>query len=232
MHGVDLDCSVTTREFSMPAIPLCLRVATSILEGPKTEVTPAVRKAVFEAISRGTRHHSMTYSGGALERAAEMIYAGMKDTNRGVRLSAGYVLVIKMTHERLTADVVVLLRSSSISTKSMRMDCLLVQSLYSRICYGYATLPIIGLPRLPSSAQGTLEGESYYFTDMSWHECYCRVTTSEVLYSVTSCLISYIGHANPIVRGNAYMQVCGTETAMHAVLSHSLAAIRTSEASP
>ena len=33
----------------MPAIPLCLRVATCILEGPMTEVTPAVRKDCYEA---------------------------------------------------------------------------------------------------------------------------------------------------------------------------------------
>lgn len=89
VHGVDSDCSMPGRPLAVSTIPVCLRVATCMLDGSVAEVTPAVRRTVYEAVGRSARHHSTGFGGRRLEHAAEIINVGMKDTDRSVRLSAG-----------------------------------------------------------------------------------------------------------------------------------------------
>ncbi|TCD67266.1 serine/threonine-protein kinase M1 [Steccherinum ochraceum] len=172
-HDSNVSCGAPGRALAISTIPVCLRVKTSILEGPKTEVTPTVRRVVFDAIGKSIRHHTMGFGGKRLEYAAEAIYMGMKDSDRGVRLSAG----------RALAELI---------------------KLYGTVGGGTArTEPLFkSLLRVCDSADFQLAE-----TALITAGCIGKATTSEVLYRVTSCLISYIGHANPIVRGNAYMQL-------------------------
>ncbi|KAH8096675.1 hypothetical protein BXZ70DRAFT_1032531, partial [Cristinia sonorae] len=173
-HDSDSSCVKPDRMLAVSTIPVCLRVSISLLEGSNTEVTPAVRRAVFDAIGRGTRHHTMGFGGRKFEHVAEIIYMGMRNTDRGVRLSAGRALA-ELVHLYEAVG-----KGSSARTEPLFKNLL-------RICdssdYRLAETALISAGYIG------------------------KITTGEVLYRVTSCLISYIGHANPIIRGGAYMQL-------------------------
>lgn len=82
-------CPADPGKSAINAIPPCLRVSTLILDGPENEVTPPVRKAVYDALARSINHQSAAYGRGGLDRAAEFAARGLKDNDRSVRLSAG-----------------------------------------------------------------------------------------------------------------------------------------------
>lgn len=66
-----------------------MRVAVPLLNGTDREVTPTVCRAVYDALARVVRHHTSGFGAAMVNPMSELVMKGMKNGDRGVRLSAG-----------------------------------------------------------------------------------------------------------------------------------------------
>ncbi len=95
-HDSSLACGDPQRKPAVSTIPVCLRVGSCLLDGTGKEVTSAVRRVAYEALSRSIRHHTTGFGGRRVDHASEFISRGLKDQDRTVRLSAGSVLLLPL----------------------------------------------------------------------------------------------------------------------------------------
>jgi serine/threonine-protein kinase ATR len=66
-----------------------LAMIGQLLEGNEGDVTPQVRKGAYEALTCAIKHVPSKSAIDALRPACEMVIAGMTDSDRNIRLSAG-----------------------------------------------------------------------------------------------------------------------------------------------
>ncbi|KAF9534591.1 hypothetical protein CPB83DRAFT_754578 [Crepidotus variabilis] len=83
------DCPSQTANNKYLTLVPTVTVFTKLLDGPSNEVTHQVKMKVFQAISRFLDHHS---SAEDLAQVLDLIFAGLGDSNRSTRLSAGKCL--------------------------------------------------------------------------------------------------------------------------------------------
>ena len=87
-HFGSSDCLCKSETLAISTIPLGLSVVARLLDGEKDEVTTVVRRKAYHALGRLVRHHALSSDNGS-EHDIEMIFHGIADKDRGVRLSAG-----------------------------------------------------------------------------------------------------------------------------------------------
>jgi serine/threonine-protein kinase ATR len=80
-------CVPVTKKLKLFANPSYPTVVGRLLDGPEDEVTALVRRRVYDALSCSIRHCSGAYDG--LDHTADIIFRGMRDKDRNVRLGAG-----------------------------------------------------------------------------------------------------------------------------------------------
>lgn len=86
-------CAFLRPDVRLSTVPLCVALTQSTLDGKPEEITTEVRKRAFKVITDLVKFHSF----GDVEdltAARQMIFSGMADTDRGVRLVAGFVLLV------------------------------------------------------------------------------------------------------------------------------------------
>ncbi|PBK93781.1 hypothetical protein ARMGADRAFT_1100399 [Armillaria gallica] len=84
-------CAFLRPDVRLSTVPLCVALTQSTLDGKPEEITTEVRKRAFKVITDLVKFHSF----GDVEdltAARQMIFSGMADTDRGVRLVAGRAL--------------------------------------------------------------------------------------------------------------------------------------------
>ncbi|KAF8961112.1 hypothetical protein BDZ97DRAFT_1664899 [Flammula alnicola] len=64
-------------------------VISSLLEGPQEEVTPDIRRKIYHAFCSILKHHNGKE---ILDSSIDIVFRGMGDVDRSVRVSAGYAL--------------------------------------------------------------------------------------------------------------------------------------------
>lgn len=94
IHEEETKCSLVGRRATISSMMTCLQVGLRLLEGPTEEVSSLVRKAVFDALAQNIAHHTLAVARESLTHTWELIGRYLKDTDRTVRLSAGYVLAL------------------------------------------------------------------------------------------------------------------------------------------
>jgi hypothetical protein len=87
-HFGSSDCLCKSEILAISTIPLGLSVVARLLDGEPDEVTSVVRRKAYHTLGRLVRHHALGANNG-LEHDIEMIFHGITDKDRGVRLSAG-----------------------------------------------------------------------------------------------------------------------------------------------
>ncbi|KAI0080860.1 hypothetical protein K474DRAFT_1682349 [Panus rudis PR-1116 ss-1] len=162
-------CFAAPRKPGMATISLCMRLSFLLLDGPRKEVTPAVRKTVYEALARNTVHNTTGFGGNRLDVPRDFIIRGMKDADRSVRLSAGRALIeLVRLHQMIGGEA------------SARLEPVFDGVLSN--CES-AEIPVV------ETALVTV----------------CSI--GNVLFQPLSFLISFLGHANSVIRGIAFMQI-------------------------
>ncbi|KAI0340807.1 hypothetical protein BDW22DRAFT_1397789 [Trametopsis cervina] len=155
-----------------------LHVSALLLEGPETEVSAPVRKAVYDALARSVGHQSAAFGGGKLELAAQLAGRGMKDEDRSVRLSAGRGLV----------ELMRLYQGLGVNTANQ------TDAIFRAISGMFGTLG----PRFQETALITCGAIAKSVL----------LATADLLYKALVPLLSSLGHENPVLKGTAYMQLC------------------------
>ncbi|KAJ3556801.1 hypothetical protein NM688_g1817 [Phlebia brevispora] len=99
---LDSPCPSTPTRTSVASIPTGMRVVVALLDGNEKEVTAPVHRAVYDALLRIIRHHTSGFGQAMIEPVSELVIKGMKNSDRGVRLSAGRCLaeLIKMYQDK------------------------------------------------------------------------------------------------------------------------------------
>jgi hypothetical protein len=62
---------------------------TFVLGNDESENPSGITRTLYDALVRSISHQTSAYGGGKLEHAAQLASKGMKNNDRGVRLSAG-----------------------------------------------------------------------------------------------------------------------------------------------
>ncbi|KAF8165694.1 hypothetical protein B0H34DRAFT_690087 [Crassisporium funariophilum] len=83
------DCTTQIANNAFLTVQCYLPVITCLLDGQEDEVTPQVRRKVHHAITSMFRHRDWTED---LEPMISIVFRGMNDMDRSVRISAGYAL--------------------------------------------------------------------------------------------------------------------------------------------
>lgn len=81
-------CSDPCDQQDLATLSPCLVIIKNLFDGSDDEVTSEVRRRTYVALTRIIRHHSGKSLEG-WEDAENVIFRGMKDKERSVRLSAG-----------------------------------------------------------------------------------------------------------------------------------------------
>lgn len=89
-HGMSQDCGEAESGLPIKSVSACMRVLESALDGPESEVTPAIRRAVYDALSKCIKHQRPGYNS-KLDHSGQFATRGLKDKDRTVRLRAGSV---------------------------------------------------------------------------------------------------------------------------------------------
>ena len=82
-------CSSDAANEYIATISPCLPVVSRLLEGPEDEVTKDVRQRVFAGFSRVIKHHPRNQRLDGLDDITHVIFHGLIDRDRSVRLAAG-----------------------------------------------------------------------------------------------------------------------------------------------
>ncbi|KAG6832347.1 hypothetical protein H0H87_001811 [Tephrocybe sp. NHM501043] len=85
-------CSVSFNVEHMPILSSVIDVVIQLLEGPEHEVTSELRRLAFNALIRVIRHHAIKEDNLRFDDIQKIIFRGLADRERSVRLSAGNLL--------------------------------------------------------------------------------------------------------------------------------------------
>ncbi|KAJ7688699.1 hypothetical protein B0H17DRAFT_938064 [Mycena rosella] len=81
-----------SKRLKLSAISTGLSVVARFLDGPEDEVSPGVRRRAYVVLSNMIRHHTITPGREGLDHTSNMIFRGIGDLDRSVRLGAGSAL--------------------------------------------------------------------------------------------------------------------------------------------
>ncbi|KAJ7639483.1 hypothetical protein FB45DRAFT_977215 [Roridomyces roridus] len=80
------------KRFKLSTIPAGLSVAARFLDGSDKEVTPGVRRRVYQVLGRLIKHHTFGPEREGLEHLTTTVLRGVVDPDRSARLAAGSAL--------------------------------------------------------------------------------------------------------------------------------------------
>lgn len=88
-HCDSSDCWSSRHTVNLTLIPGILPIAGRLLDVSEGDVSSAVRRRVYTVLTRAIRHHSLDAGLEGLEDATNVIFQGLTDKDRSVRLCAG-----------------------------------------------------------------------------------------------------------------------------------------------
>ena len=88
-HFGQPECSSVANKLPLYIIPSLLTVLARLLDGREEEVTSLVRRKTYDVLTQAIKHHHLHPDEG-MDHVGDMIFRGIGDKDRSVRLSGGY----------------------------------------------------------------------------------------------------------------------------------------------